>query len=135
MSAFERTWTVRFSDTDPFGIAHYPRIVDAVHETSDIFMQEVGFPFWELSLEHDLGLPIVEVDLEFRSSVRAGDEVLVTLQTDLGESSVRFDYEGAVNGETAFFGFEQRVCVPPGSDQSVAIPDDLRAALATASED
>ena len=54
---YSRTWTVRFSDTDPFGIAHYPRIVDALHETSDMFMEEIGFPFWEISQEEGFGLP------------------------------------------------------------------------------
>lgn len=74
---YERTWTVRFSDTDPFGIAHYPRIVDAIHETSDMFMQELGWPFWETSQEHGFGLPLVEMDFEFENPVEAGDEVTI----------------------------------------------------------
>lgn len=43
---YERVWTVRFSDTDMHSIVHYPRIVDGVHETSDMFMKEISWPYW-----------------------------------------------------------------------------------------
>jgi 4-hydroxybenzoyl-CoA thioesterase len=106
---FERTWTVRFSDTDPFGIAHYPRIVDAIHETSDMFMQELGFPFWELASDHDTGFPLVEMDFEFDNPVEAGDDVLITLEPDPSTRSVRFVYEAHVGDTPVFSGYEQRV--------------------------
>ena len=126
---YERVWTVRFSDTDPFGIAHYPRIVDAIHETSDMFMQEIGFPFWEISQEHGYGLPLVEMDFEFENPVEAGDEVTISLTPDLGERSVRFDYEARCDGEVAFSGYEQRVCARTGGEGAIEIPDDLRTAM------
>ncbi|WP_435181114.1 acyl-CoA thioesterase [Halorussus sp. AFM4] len=126
---YERVWTVRFSDTDPFGIAHYPRIVDAIHETSDMFMQEIGFPFWEISRKHGYGLPLVEMDFEFESPVEAGDEVTIGLTPTLGDRSVRFDYEARCDGEVAFSGYEQRVCARTGGEGAVEIPDDLRAAM------
>lgn len=134
-SAYEREWTVRFSDVDPFGIAHYPRIVDAVHETSDEFMESIGWPFWELSLDHGFGLPIVEVDLEFESPVEAGDRVTIALHVDPGDQSVRYDYVARVDGEVAFTGFEQRVCVDKERIEPMPIPADLRAALAAAVEE
>lgn len=125
---FERVWTVRFSDTDPFGIAHYPRIVDALHETSDIFMQSIGFPFWEITERFGYGLPLVEMNFAFEHPVEAGDDVHISLVPELGTSSVRFEYEGQLDGTTAFSGYEQRVCAEQGGG-SRAIPDDLRAAL------
>jgi 4-hydroxybenzoyl-CoA thioesterase len=130
---FERVWTVRFSDTDPFGIAHYPRIVDALHETSDMFMQAVGFPFWEITEEHGYGLPLVEMNFEFERPVEAGDDVSVTLVPDLGTRSVRFDYVARLDGEVAFSGYEQRVCAEQGGG-SREVPDDLRAALSAYAE-
>ncbi|NHN61645.1 MULTISPECIES: thioesterase family protein [Halorussus] len=126
---YERVWTVRFSDTDPFGIAHYPRIVDAVHETSDMFMEEIGFPFWEISQEHGYGLPLVKMDFEFENPVEAGDEVTVGLTPDPGGRSVRFDYEARCDGEVAFSGYEQRVCARTGGEGAIELPDDLRAAM------
>jgi len=127
---YERVWTVRFSDTDPFGIAHYPRIVDAVHETSDMFMQEIGFPFWEISQEHGYGLPLVAMDFEFENPVEAGDEVTIGLTPDLGDRSVGFAYEAVCDGEVAFTGYEQRVCARTGGEGAIEVPDDLREAMA-----
>lgn len=126
---FEREWTVRFSDTDPFGIAHYPRIVDALHKTSDMFMEEIGWPFWEISMEHGFGLPIVEIDFEFENPVDAGDTVTIGLTPDTSERSVRFEYVGRCDGVKSFSGYEQRVCVPKGVDSAMALPDDLQQAM------
>lgn len=126
---YERVWTVRFSDTDPFGIAHYPRIVDALHETSDMFMQEIGFPFWETAQEHDFGLPLVEMNFEFVHPVNAGDEVTIELTPSLGNRSVRFEYVARLDGDVVFSGYEQRVCARTGGEGSIEIPDDLRAAM------
>lgn len=130
MTAYERVWTVRFTDADPFGIAHYPRIVDAVHETSDMFMEAINWPFWELSMERGFGLPIVEVNLSFERQIEAGDEVTIELTTDPGDSSVRFEYVARVDGTVVFTGYEVRVCVPKGGDSARPLPDGLREDLA-----
>lgn len=132
---YERVWTVRFSDTDPFGVAHYPRIVDAIHETSDIFMQEIGFPFWELSQQRGFGLPLVEMNFEFERPVEAGDEVTIELTPNLGNRSVRFEYVARHDGEVAFSGHEQRVCAHRGGEGSRELPDDLLRAMAEYTDD
>ncbi|WP_410767435.1 acyl-CoA thioesterase [Haloferax sp. DFSO60] len=129
MSSFEHTWTVRFSDTDPFGIAHYPRIVDTVHETADIFMQEIDFPFWEISIEHGFGLPLVKMDFEFERPMEAGDDIVISVVPSLGTRSLRFDYVARKDGEVAFTGYETRVCASKDDVSSRDIPDDLRAAI------
>ncbi|MCU4800793.1 acyl-CoA thioesterase [Halobacteria archaeon HArc-gm2] len=132
---YERTWTVRFSDTDPFGIAHYPRIVDALHETSDMFMQEIGFPFWEISQEEGYGLPLVEMNFEFENPVEAGDDVTVELTPVPGTRSVRFEYVARNDGDVAFSGYEQRVCARTDGGGAIELPDDLRVALEEYVED
>jgi 4-hydroxybenzoyl-CoA thioesterase len=132
---FERTWTVRFSDTDPFGIAHYPRIVDALHETSDMFMQELGFPFWEITREHGFGLPLVEMNFEFENPVEAGDEVVIELTPSPGDRSVRFEYVGRCDGELSFSGYEQRVCARTDGDGAMELPDELRATMTEYADD
>lgn len=126
--SYSRTWAVRFSDCDPFGIAYYPQIVDALHDTSAMFVESIGWPYYEM-VEHGFGLPIVEVNVEFSSPVRAGDRVEIGLDHRVGTSSLRFEYDGCVDGATVFEGFEQRVCVEVGGDESRPLPDDLRRAL------
>jgi 4-hydroxybenzoyl-CoA thioesterase len=123
---FERTWTVRFSDTDPHGIAHYPRIVDALHETSDMFMQEIGFPFWELTDEYEFGFPLVDIGFEFDAPLHAGDDIRITLTPDPSTRAVRFEYEGYAGDTLAFSGYEQRVCAQTGGGGAVEIPDEIR---------
>jgi 4-hydroxybenzoyl-CoA thioesterase len=132
---YERTWTVRFSDTDPFGIAHYPRIVDALHETSDMFMEEIGFPFWEISQEHGFGLPLVAMDFEFENPMEAGDDVVIELTPDPGTKSVRFEYVGRCDGEVTFSGHEVRVCAHQGGGGAREFPEDLLAALEEYADD
>jgi 4-hydroxybenzoyl-CoA thioesterase len=132
---FERVWTVRFADTDPHGIAHYPRIVEAVHETAEVFMQEIGWPFWRTHGQEGFGLPIVEATFGFERPLEGGDEVAIVLVPDLGERSVRFEYDARRGGETAFTADEQRVCQATGEEGAMTLPDDLRAAMAPYAED
>jgi 4-hydroxybenzoyl-CoA thioesterase len=132
---FEREWTVRFSDTDPFGIAHYPRIVDKIHETSDMFMQEIGYPFWEISQEHDFGLPLVEMNFEFENPMEAGDDVTIGLSPTPGNRSVKFEYVARCDGDMTFSGHEYRVCARMGGAGAMELPDDLRAAMEEYAED
>jgi 4-hydroxybenzoyl-CoA thioesterase len=131
---FERDWTVRFSDTDPFGIAHYPRIIDAIHETSDIFMERIGFSFWSITEQYGYGLPLVAMDFEFERPVSAGDTVQISLRPAVGTSSVEFHYEARHEGTVAFSGVETRVCAEEGGG-SIEIPPDLREALAAYAEE
>lgn len=127
---YSREWTVRWGDGDMFGIAYYPRIVEALHDTADIYMEQHGSPFWKLKEQHEVGLPIVEVDIEFNSPVQCGDVITIEAETELGETSVRFNYRGVnADGVETFTGYEQRVCVPFDDNCSVPIPDSLRDAL------
>lgn len=133
--SYVRRVTIRFSDTDPFGIAHYPRLVDAVHETSDVFMAEIGFPYWELTAEAGYGLPLVDMEFSFERPVEAGDEVTIGLTPDLGDRSVGFAYEATHDGETAFSGYEQRVCARTDDEGAIEVPADLREAMEPYTED
>lgn len=127
--AYEREWTVRFADTDPFGIAHYPRIVDAVHHTADEYLESIGYPFWRLTGTEGIGLPIVDVGAQFRRPLDAGDVVTIGLTPRVGETSVRFEYDGSIGDELAFTAYEQRVCVKVGGDEGVSVPEWLRDAM------
>lgn len=132
---FEHEWTVRFSDADMHGIAHYPRIVEAVHETSDVFMQEIGWPFWEVHREEGFGLPIVEANFDFQRPLRGGDRVRIGLVPSLGDRSVRFEYEARRGDEAVFTAYEQRVCTAMDEGGAMAVPDYLREAMAPYVED
>jgi len=130
-AAFEHDWTCRFADADPFGIAHYPDIVVAIHDVSDRFMAEIGYSWATLATEYDCGMPIVEVHVEFEAPIHADDTVTISLRPSLGERSARFSYEGRFpNGTLAFTGHVQRAFVEKGADRASPIPDWLREAFA-----
>ncbi len=92
-------------------------------------MEEIRWPFWELTEEHSVGLPLVSIDFKFDGQVTGGDQVEIELETALGESGVQFNYRATHNGEVVFNGTELRVCVPVDGDRGIPIPDDLRNAL------
>ena len=128
---FEHDWTCRFADADPFGIAHYPDIVVAIHDVSDRFMAEIGCSWATMATEHGAGMPILEVHVEFESPVHADDVVTISLRPSLGERSARFSYEGRhEDGTLAFTAYEQRAYVEKGADSASPIPDWLREAFA-----
>ena len=133
---YEHDWTCRFADADPFGIAHYPDIVAAITDVSDRFMAEVGYSWAALAMEHDAGMPIVEVHVEFEAPIRADDVVTIELRPSLGERSARFEYEGwHQDGTLAFTAYEQRAYVEKGAESASPIPDWLRTAIARGVED
>jgi 4-hydroxybenzoyl-CoA thioesterase len=127
---YERVWTVRFSDTDMHGIAHYPPIVDAVHETSDMFMEEIEWPYWRTDGEAGFGLPLVEANFEFQRPLHGGDKVSIGLTTELGNKSVRFGYEARVDDEVKFTASEQRIYQAMDEEGARPLPDYLRDAMA-----
>lgn len=127
---FRREWTIRWGDGDLYGIAYYPRIVEALHDTADMYMEQLGHPFWELSEQYDIGLPIVEVNVEFHEPLSCGDTVDIKVESERGKTSLRFDYTGILSdGTISFTGYEQRVCVPVDGDKGIPLPKELRVAL------
>lgn len=127
---FEYEWTARFGDTDMFKIVFYPKLFEVMHETTDVYLEELGYPYWRLTDEFGIGFPIVEANAAFSAPVRAGDTVTVELTHELGESSLRFEFRAThEDGTEAFTGFEQRVCVPVDGDGATPIPPALREAL------
>ena len=134
-----RTWTRRFSDTDPFGVARYPRIVDALHETlhetSDVFMEEVGFPFRETSREEGVRSPARGEDFRVRGA--GGGRRRGRHRTDAvarhPERQVRV--RRAPRRRGGVLGGRQRVRARQGGGGSLELPDDLRAAMAGYADD
>jgi len=128
---FEHDWTCRFADADPFGIAHYPDIVVAIHDVSDRFMSQIGCSWATMATEHDAGMPIVEVHVEFESAIHADDMVTISLRPELGNRGARFNYEGRhEDGSLAFSAYEQRAYVEKGADSASPSLEWLRESLA-----
>lgn len=127
---YVREWKARFSHVDMFRFVFYPELTRVIHDTSDEFLDELGYSYAVLQDDHGVGLPLVEMGASFENPIRVGDELEIRLTHEAGTSSLRFEYE-AVNadGDVAFTAYEQRVCVPVGGDSSTPLPDGFREAL------
>jgi 4-hydroxybenzoyl-CoA thioesterase len=126
---------VRFGDLDAAGIAYYPRLVNFLHEAfEDFFRGHVGRPYPEV-FRDGLGCPTVKLEMEFLSPVHYGDHVDVAVVVEqIGRSSVRIRYEGAVGGAPVFRARNTVVVVDMKTFRSVPVPDWLKERLHAAME-
>jgi 4-hydroxybenzoyl-CoA thioesterase len=127
---FRTTILVRFCDLDPAGIAYYPNLVNFLHVAfEDFFAGHMGRPYPEVFKE-GLGFPTVKVEMEYLSPVHYGDRVTVSVGVEqVGRSSVRFRYEGSVDGRAVFKARNTAVVVDMRSFRSITIPEHLRLKL------
>jgi YbgC/YbaW family acyl-CoA thioester hydrolase len=135
MSAFSTTILVRFCDLDPAGIAYYPNLVNFLHVAfEDFFAGFVGRPYPDVFRE-GLGFPTAKVEMDYLAPVHYGDRVSVGVAVEhLGRSSVRFRYEGSVEGRPVFLARNTAVVVDMRDFRPIPIPGQLRERLKDAME-
>ena len=126
---------VRFGDLDAAGIAYYPNLVNFLHEAfEDFFTGHVGKPYPEVFRE-GIGFPTVKVDMDFLSPVHYGDHVdVLVVPEKIGRTSVRFRYEGSVNGRPVFKAFNTQVVVDMRTFRPTPVPQWLRDSFEKAME-
>jgi 4-hydroxybenzoyl-CoA thioesterase len=85
---------VRFGDIDHAGIVYYPRFLHYFHVAlEEFFTVEVGSEYHTVINEERVGLPVVHLEIDFRSPLRFGDEIDVEVRgLDLGTTSVTWRY-------------------------------------------
>ena len=127
---YEHEWVCRWDHVDVAQRAYFPRLVNAMHQAGEALMEDVGWPYGDNPTEHGMMLPIVEIGYEFDRPVGMGDRIVIEVEVEMGESSLRLSFTGRDHdGEVAFTGFEQHVCVPVEGDHSTPLPDGFRDAL------
>jgi 4-hydroxybenzoyl-CoA thioesterase len=130
---FRTVTPVRWDDIDPAGVVYYPRFLHYCHTAmEDFFARALEVPYPKLTHELRLGFPAVHVDVDFRSPLRYGDEVEVTLRIGrLGKTSVDWRYELRRQGDGTLSA-EARVvtaCLDLDAFRARSLPDWLRAKL------
>jgi 4-hydroxybenzoyl-CoA thioesterase len=134
-AAFSTSILVRFCDLDPAGIAYYPNLVNFLHVAfEDFFAGFMGRPYPDVFKE-GLGFPTVKVEMEYLSPIHYGEHVAVGVSVEhVGRSSVRFRYEGSVDGRPVFLARNTAVVVDMRDFRPISIPDPLRSRLRAAME-
>jgi YbgC/YbaW family acyl-CoA thioester hydrolase len=131
------TLHVRWGESDPAGIAFYPRFFEWFDVATGALFARMGEPWDQAFRRHDIvGVPVVEAGATFHSPVRFGDEVTIECQvTDVTDKTFRIDHRVSVGARLCATGFERRAWVgrPARSGDRLrarAIPDDVRRKLA-----
>lgn len=130
--AFVSTARVRFAHCDAAGIVFYPRyfeIISALQE--DWFDQALGAGYHALHLVRGIITPTVRIDCSFLRPSRLGEDLVLSWQVvKLGRSSVTCRVSAACDGEPRLRAEVVLVFADRQSGRSIAIPDDVRAAMA-----
>jgi 4-hydroxybenzoyl-CoA thioesterase len=130
--SFAKTRRIRFSDCDPAGIVFYPQYFvffnDLLEEWIDTVLED-GFAGY--ILRRRCGMPIVQLDADFKSVSRMGDDVLLSLSAArVGTRS--FDLELSCTGTSGELRMSVRqtlVTTSLDTHRAIQIPAELRAAL------
>ena len=81
---------IAFKHCDPAGIVFYPRYVEMLNDTIEHwFKHELKVDFHELHMTRRLGIPVVNLNVDFQSPGRLGDAITKALYVEkLGRTSV-----------------------------------------------
>ena len=120
---------IGFKHCDPAGIVFYPRYTEMLHDTVEHwFNHGLKIGFYNLHMNHNLGIPMVNLEVDFRIPSKLGDPLTSTLSVKhLGRSSMKMRVQlcgpdGAVRVEgrlTVVFADLEKIT-------STQIPDDFR---------
>jgi 4-hydroxybenzoyl-CoA thioesterase len=132
---FEYQWKCSWGNADPHGIAYYPRLVVAMHQAGEEFMESRDISYWNIPEKYGVGLPLVAVDLEFENPVNVGDVIVFSVDPDVGDTSLTFAFEAVhEDGSVAFTGQETHVCVSIDDRETRPLPNELRSNVTPHSE-
>lgn len=90
---------IAFKHCDPAGIVFYPRYVEMINDTIEHwFKHELLVNFQELHMTRRLGIPMVNLNIDFKAPGRLGEAIEQVLWVEkLGRTSVslRIDFRAA----------------------------------------
>jgi len=121
---------VRFGQTDPAGIVFYPRYFEMINQVVEDWFEALDFDFRTIHIVRAEAVPLVHIDVDFKSASRLGDLLRFELEVErLGRSSISLHI-------VAFCASEQRLVaklalayVRKDPIGSIEIPAFLRARL------
>jgi 4-hydroxybenzoyl-CoA thioesterase len=107
---FQTSYTIRFGDCDPAGIVFYPNYLRWFDGTFHALLRSRGKGHQEICAGLDVvGMGLMEVGAKFRSPATDGDTLTLSVEAaEWGDRSVRFAYQGHVDGRLVLDGFEVR---------------------------
>ena len=130
---FRASIKVCFSDIDNAGIVYYPRFMHYFHlAMEDFFANEMGIEYADVLHQHNLSLPTVHLESDFRRRLRYGDRISMEVRViHIGQSSITWGYRGyrGDDEEMVVDGQNVTVCVKTDTFEKIDVPEWLRQGL------
>jgi acyl-CoA thioester hydrolase len=127
------TITVRFGDTDPYGVVYFASYFRYCHQGIEEFLNHYGLPPHEVlkNQTEGFGLPIVSAACDFLKPVRYGDKLRLRVSISrIGKKSLSFDFRFYRLGEQDLVARGNATMVAIGADwQPRNIPEQIRMAV------
>ena len=134
---FRRERLIRFSDCDPAGIVFYPQYFVMFNGLVEDWISEgLGVGYTALVIDRRIGLPTVRLEADFTAVSRMGDAVALELAVErLGTRSLTLALRCVgVEGDVRMRMRQIIVLTSLENHRAIAIPEDLRRAIARAQE-
>jgi 4-hydroxybenzoyl-CoA thioesterase len=131
---FQKPIKICFGDIDNAGIVYYPRLIHYFHlAMEEFFSSEMGVDDADVLHKHNVSLPTVHREANFRRRLRYGDEINMEVRIiKIGQSSTTWGYQGyrrVGEKEMVVEGQNVTVCVSTGTFAKREIPEWLRKGL------
>lgn len=128
---FERPVRIRFSHCDPAGIVFFPQYLVMTNVLiEDWFNEALDIDYAAMISKRRVGLPIVKLDCTFSNPSTMGEVIVLALALKrIGARSIAVDITAQANGELRFSARQVLVTTSLEAGVSIAVPDDIRAAL------
>jgi 1,4-dihydroxy-2-naphthoyl-CoA hydrolase len=130
---FDYRFRVCLHDIDAAGVMFYGHLFRHAHDAYEVFMSTLGFPLDGL-IRAGCRLPLVHAEADYRMPMHHGEGILVEVGVEaLGGARFTLAY-GFRDGAGALCARARtvHVHVAEGGTGAAPLPEDLRAALATA---
>ena len=130
LEPFRGQHTVRLADTDTAGVVYFARALEWFHALYEDWMASVGLALGDHLPNSETLLPIVNAEVTHEKPLRLGDHLELRMKPErVGTSSYTLGYTAAREGVLCVRSTMTHVCMDPRTGKSMALPEDLRAAL------
>lgn len=122
----------RFQDVDAAGIVFFPRILEYFSDVYISFLTARGMHVARSIERSNYRIPLVHAEADYFAPMRFGDRVRVeVVALHLGRTSFQVGYRiKHADGRVAAVGHTAHVTVDLADFKPIALPEELRAALA-----
>jgi acyl-CoA thioester hydrolase len=125
--------TIRFGDTDPYGVVYFASYFRYCHHGIEEFLRHLGLPPASMfrNQQEGFGLPVVGASCDFRRPVTYGEELILAVSVvKMSNRALTFGFRFRRPGTEELVAEGQATIVAIGPDWlSRALPDRLREAV------